>query len=396
MNGTQSEQSARLLDVTRLVSRLGRTLTGIDRVELAYLVELVGRDDPCFFLCRTSYGFVLLDRSGARELAKIAKIGVSDPPDFLSWVRRGLSPEQKRAQTWVRRHAIARSTFSHLGEMVAQHLPRKFDYFNVGHSNFNHKVIDQLKAAAEVRLNVMIHDTIPMDYPEVQRPESVEKHARLVRTVAEHADRIITISMASKQSLLPHLERVGRIPEIVVAHLGVPAPVPKYSEIPTDLDLSNTYFMVIGTIEPRKNHELLLEVWETLPSPKPNLVICGSRGWLNEGVFAMLDAKPEGIVEVSDLSDGALAALMHGCSGLLFPSFAEGFGIPPVEAAILGTPIVCSDIAVFREILGSTPVYHEVGDIYSWAETIKDLSVNKPKAAAMDPMPWSAHFEKVL
>ena len=392
----QSNETTRLLDVTRLVSRIGKTLTGIDRVELAYLHEFVARPDPCFLLCRTAYGFVLLGRGTGSELLRVAQTGISEPADFLSRLRRGLTPEQQRAQSWVRRRALARSNAAHLSEMIAQYLPGRFEYYNVGHTNFDTALVRQLKRVGQVRLNVLIHDTIPLDFPEVQRSESVQRHAKLVRSVSEHADRIITISESSRRYLLPHLERFGRIPEVVVAHLGIPAPTPKYSEIPEHLDLSGNYFVTVGTIEPRKNHELLLEVWDTLPAPKPRLFICGSRGWLNEGVFARLDQKPECVVEVADLSDGALAALVHGSIAMLFPSFAEGFGIPPVEAAIMGVPIVCSDIAVFKEILGSTPVYHEAGDIYSWSETIKDLLVNKAKVAPIDPMPWSAHFELVF
>jgi glycosyltransferase involved in cell wall biosynthesis len=99
------------------------------------------------------------------------------------------------------------------------------------------------------------------------------------------------------------------------------------------------------------------------------------------------------------LDDFSLAALVQGAQGLLFPSFAEGFGLPPVEAAALGVPILCNDLEVLREILGDIPVYVKVSDRYLWNKTVKELAIADPKTRKQEryiPTSWNHHFKVVL
>src|SRR5581483_8051415 len=116
------------------------------------------------------------------------------------------------------------------------------------------------------------------------------------------------------------------------------------------------YFVCVGTIEPRKNHLLLLNVWrrlaERLGAAAPRLVLVGQRGWENEQVIDMIERSPavRGLVEErNDLSDAAMAKLL---AGALAPSFGEGYGLPLVEALALGVPALASDIPAFREVAG--------------------------------------------
>ncbi|MGB8812877.1 MAG: glycosyltransferase, partial [Paracoccaceae bacterium] len=134
----------------------------------------------------------------------------------------------------------------------------------------------------------------------------------------------------------------------------------------------------------------------------PQLLIIGSRGWANEAVFARLDSVTPGgpVRELPGLSDGAVAALLDGAQALLFPSLAEGFGLPAVEAAALGVPVIASNLPVFRDILDDYPVYLDSGDSYSWMETITeklqaagDANLQRKKRAALG---WVAHFNAVL
>jgi glycosyltransferase involved in cell wall biosynthesis len=137
------------------------------------------------------------------------------------------------------------------------------------------------------------------------------------------------------------------------------------------------YFLMCGTIEPRKNHLLLLHVWrdlvDRLGDRSPKLVLVGKRGWENEQIHDLLDRSPplrRHVVEVSGLPTPSLKRLMLGARALLMPSFGEGYGLPVVEALAVGLPVIASDIPVFREIGGGRLTLIDPTDGPRWREAI--------------------------
>ena len=105
----------------------------------------------------------------------------------------------------------------------------------------------------------------------------------------------------------------------------------------------------------------------------PKLVLVGIRGWDNENVLDMLercDELEKTVVEAPRLSTPALRQLMAGCEAVLMPSFAEGFGLPVAEAVATGTPVIASDIDVFRTIDSSLVQRVDPLDGLGWLEAI--------------------------
>ncbi len=397
--------SARLLDLTRLVSRVGHgAMTGIDRVEAAYLRRLLAGSDPLFGLVRTALGFVLLDRAGVAALqARLSGQAEWGAPDLLSRLTHRNAPLRRRAESDLRRLALARAGQKGLGPVLLRHLPQGAVWLNVGHSNLAPEVFDAVHGAGG-RAQVLVHDMIPLIHPEYQRPGTVELFERRMRAVSHGADLVIYNSAASQRDAERYFGEWGRLPAGIVAHLGVDIPTPDKGALPTGLSLTPPYFVALGTIEPRKNHALLLDVWAELAreGPPPPLFILGNRGWNNDAVFARLDARPPGVVELNNLQDGAMAALLQNARALLFPSHAEGFGLPPCEAHALGTRVVASDLPVIREVLGNIPIYASPVDMYSWRKTIQALTAEtearqSSRPAAEPTLPtWDDHFNQVL
>ncbi len=372
-------------------------MTGIDRVEYAYLINLLTQDSPLFGLIRSGAGWLLLDATGCTGLGALVKSASLLPPaDLLSRLMHRGDPARAQAETAARKLAFASAARPGLARLLRR-LPKGSSYLNVGHANLTNRSLATLRQAG-LTITVMIHDTIPLDHPEFARPDTVAPFAARLAAVSAYANHIIHLTDAARRLTEGHLARLGRIPPGITASNGIDLP----ALCPTPLDLTSPYFVTLGTIEPRKNHALLLDVWDRLPSPQPRLFIIGNRGWADTALLARLDALPaDGPVQVMHgLSDGAVATILSGANALLSPSLAEGFGLPPVEAAARGTAVIATDLPVTREILGNMAVYLNPADIYSWVETIA-MQARQPRTTPANDPPWKAptwdaHFKKVL
>lgn len=384
---------ARLLDVTRLVSRLGKgPQTGIDRVEQAYLAEFLAQSPAVFGLVRTALGFLLLDREGLIALRdQSVDLGFADFASRLAWRK---DPARARAETGLRGLAVARCLPHRLAAMLRAKLPRGAIYFNTGHANLDQSTLRRI-AKATVGLVVLVHDTIPLDHPTLCRPDTPERFRQAMQAVSALADLVIFSTQDARRQAEVHFARFGRVPNAVVAPLGVvPAPPEPLTFTP-----SQPYFLCLGTIEPRKNHALLLDIWQELPQPVPQLYLAGTRGWASADLLERLDALPkDGPVQLlTGLRDGQISTLLSGARALLFPSLAEGFGIPAFEAAAQGTPLVLSDITVFQEIAPTSAILLDPTDIYVWRETIGYLAAHKHiYHTQINPPTWRGHFNLVF
>ncbi|MBY6121256.1 glycosyltransferase family 4 protein [Mameliella alba] len=384
----------RLLDLTRLVSRAGRPMTGVDRVEFAYLTHLL-QHGRLWGLVRSSLGYVLLDATGCAALRDRIAAGNWGEADRLSRIKRGLDPMRARAESDLRRICVARCLPLRLSAMLRRHLPRGLTYVNTGHTNLTDRVLSALRGI-DARVTVFIHDTIPLDVPQYQRPGTVGRFRHFLNRAAR-ADLLVCNSRQTERDLARHLA-AQHLPQTISAPLGLDLTEPAQAP---DGPWTAPYFVTLGTIEPRKNHALLLDLWDDIPDA--HLLICGSRGWENQAVFERLDAHPARVHELPGLDDGQVAALLAGSAGMLFPSFAEGYGLPPVEAVALGVPLLLNNLPIYREVLGDIPVYADVADTYLWHKEISRMAADhragrtRAEQAPRFALPtWEAHFKTVL
>jgi glycosyltransferase involved in cell wall biosynthesis len=388
------------LDLSRLLSRAGRgTPTGIDRVELAYAEHLIAsRASACFAAVTASGRLGLLKHNAGEQF--VAAIGAA-------W--RG-TRDQKRQDQQVRQIArqvrIAllagreRALVSRLRSAPAQPV-----YLLVSHHHLEKReLVARLKERSGARFICLIHDLIPIEFPEYAKPGQADHHLRRIETAAQLADALIVNSVVTGDALQPHLDRAGRSPPVLVAPFGADLPAASIDRGPP---FGRPYFVYVSTIEARKNHLLLLNLWRRLVSDlgerAPLLVLVGQRGWETENVVDMLDRCPavrDTVIEHNALPDAEMVRLLKGACAMLLPSFAEGFGFPLVEGLQLGTPALCSDIAALRETGGAVPEFLDPLDGPGWRSAILDYAAPRsPRRAAQlarlagwVPPRWDNHF----
>jgi glycosyltransferase involved in cell wall biosynthesis len=248
-----------------------------------------------------------------------------------------------------------------------------------------------LIARKDVQCVFFLHDLLPLDYPEFWWAGHEALFSKRVDTILRHATALITASNVVRDRAYRELKARGK-PAVPILSCALPSPIETIdaSSSATDPSLAECpYFVVLGTIEPRKNHSLLLNVWRSLAArggAVPKLVVVGTRGWENEQVVNMLERCPsisEHVWEVAGLSNAGIIRLLANARGLLMPSFAEGYGLPLVEALSLGTPVVASDIPVFHEVTQETASFCDSIDGLGWSRWISALSdLQTPEARA--------------
>lgn len=396
--------AARLLDLSRLVSRVGRgARSGIDRVEAAWLEVLLDRPEPLFALVRAAPGHVLLDRAGAAALrARLEGAQPWGPQDWLARLHLRQGPARRRAMADLRRLALGQSGARGLRRLLAAHLPPGTIWIATGHANLDPACFAAVQALPGGRAVVMLHDTIPLDAPHLSRPRPAAAFACRVALTGARADLVAYPSAVSRAAAEAHFAAAGRVPPGVVAPLAVRLAAP--GPLPPGLDPRRPIFLALGTVEPRKNHALLLDLWEGLarrlpPERLPLLVVVGAPGWNTAAVLARLAAPPPGVMHLPGPDDATVSALLRHARALLFPSLAEGFGLPPCEAAALGVPVLCSDLPVLREVLGDRACFLPPAGPQAWRRAILALADPASPPLRHRPRPpgdWRAHVAGVL
>jgi len=143
--------------------------------------------------------------------------------------------------------------------------------------------------------------------------------------------------------------------------------------------------LAVGTLEPRKNYEVLLDAMDKLsPAQSVSLLIVGKVGWSCQGVVQRIAQHPlrgTRIFHFDDADDGELLAAYRRADCLVCASWAEGFGLPVVEGLFHGLPVIASDIAVFREIGEDHCRYFPAGDASGLAQQILAVAREQPKRA---------------
>lgn len=389
-------------DMSHLIARLrADTGTGIDRIDLAFASHFFATSAQCEAV---RYGFGpprLIAGDWAAKFTRAAQrvwTRADNPQTEALWAWLESAPGEAARKPQLSRPsrgsapAWGRRLLSWTGYLVGsprRRVPEGAVYINVGYHRFEHpRFFSWLDKRPDVDGVFMIHDLLPLDYPEYFEPGEAQKFRTRIATALRYGRAFLVSTEAVRRRLQQEMAARGLEPRPIWAQ-RFPSPLADFATPAAPRRTRHPYFVVIGTIEPRKNHLLLLNIWRALArrtATPPRLVIVGARGWENEQVIDMLDrceTLAPHVTEVSQLGSSALAELIAGARAVLAPTYEEGYGLPVVEALAIGTPVIASDTPALRESSQGRACLLSPLDGEGWRHEIDRLAYDDSYRAAL-------------
>lgn len=232
---------------------------------------------------------------------------------------------------------------------------------------------------------VTIYDVGFLDHPEYTTEANRLACFEGTLNAMLFADKIVTISEYSKERLLHYFPMVSE-EKISVIYLGNRDTLIKEEEnrkYLKKLELEeNGFFLSVGTIEPRKNYHTLLKAYKIYKEINPEylkLCIAGGYGWLEEQFVEEIEqlGLKDDVIVTGYVSDNELANLYRYCFAFIYPTWYEGFGLPPLEAMNFKKPVIVSNVTSLPEVVGEAGILISPDNIEQIAESMKLLAENQ-------------------
>lgn len=254
------------------------------------------------------------------------------------------------------------------------HASRTLPLLDLFATDLFHATILTSRPPRNCLLTATVHDLTCWRIPEVHTPENVAADRLFGERVLKRAHGLIAVSENTRRDVI---EILGIAPErVVTIHSGV---APEFF-VPQDVAavrkryrLTKPYVLHVGTVEPRKNLDRLLDAWLTLPAgyrEAHDLVFVGPKGWSSEKTVARLEANA---VYLGYVPETELPALTQGAVMLAYPSLYEGFGFPVAQAMAAGVAVVTSCNSSLPEVAGPAAIYVDPLDVPGIAAGIRQL-----------------------
>jgi glycosyltransferase involved in cell wall biosynthesis len=401
-----------MFDISDLVYYIGHhsNLTGIQRVQSSIVLAILEYQ----IVPRQNLGFLSFD-ARARQWVSIGT-------GFLSNLLRDLVlPEQQRVVTFSADDAKygvlpgARpfdgsgaldngggSVLCLLGAAWVQQ-----DYF--------HRVL-ALKRRFGTRFVMTVHDMIPIYARETCDQDTARVFEEFMRRGLRHVDHILAVSENTAQDVrryLSTLQLTSALPITVTRNGSSFAEFLPKNMQPGEMttkDLPERFVLFVATIEGRKNHQFMLNIWRRMierGDNPPHLICVGRLGWKSSNFISMLvETNYLGgrVHLLRDISDADLRLLYDRCLFTVCPTFYEGWGLPVGEALAQGKICVCSDRSSIPEVAGDCGVYIDIDDLEGSLATIRDLIGDAKKRDQLEakirreyrPITWQSVAEKVV
>lgn len=274
-----------------------------------------------------------------------------------------------------------------LYKLISLVLPLPYRWFLGKRSDVTHFFNYIVPPFVRGKTVVTVHD---LTY--ITHPETMDRKTRIILKMTakrsmKRADKIIAVSQFTKSEIIKYL---GIAPEkIEVIYNAVDLTLYRDDFMPADIErvkekygIEGDYFFYLGTLEPRKNLERLINAYAVLLAKHkklPLMVIAGKKGWLYEKIFE--DVRQLNIEDKIIFTDYVptedAPILMNGAKAFLFPSLYEGYGMPVIEAMACGTPVLTSDCSSLPEVAEGCAVMIDPLSVESLTNGLEQLYLNE-------------------
>ncbi len=245
-----------------------------------------------------------------------------------------------------------------------------------------------LPASKKKKSVITIHDLIFLKFSQLYTSKNLLYMKRMAAFSANRADKIIADSESTKQDIIELLQIKEE--KIKVVYPGIeerfkPANKQEIALTSKKYNLPQNYILNIGTIEPRKNLNNLIDAYLNLDkeiTDKYRLVIIGNKGWKYEDIFSKLKTA-KGIFVIENVEDKDLPAIYSQASVFVYPSLYEGFGLPIIEAMACTAPVTCSNTSSMPEAAGNAAILFDPDNVKEIAASIKKILSDEKLSAKL-------------
>jgi glycosyltransferase involved in cell wall biosynthesis len=244
---------------------------------------------------------------------------------------------------------------------------------------------------SRARTITIIYDLSFITFNKFSNSKNAQLLIKQVPKSINNSDKIITISQSSKNEIIKKYNVDAKKIEIISPAVDHEEYYPKNTKeisiIKNKYNIKGEYILYTGTLEPRKNIVGILESYSMLLDEFKNeysLVLAGGKGWLDDEIENKLnELKDLNIVRTGYVEDDDLPALYSGATLFIYPSFYEGFGMPPLEAMACGTPVITSNNSSLPEVVGNAGIMVDAKDTRSLTKNIEKVLKSKKLQSEM-------------
>lgn len=255
-----------------------------------------------------------------------------------------------------------------------------------------------------------VHDMVYIRYPETMSEANYNIHRTNLQRSCINADVILTVSQNSRNEIAEFMN--VPLDKIQVAYPAVDRavfyPNKNYGLIREKYEISGSYILYLGTLEPRKNIISIIKAFKIISDRNKEimLVIAGEKGWQYDEVFRNVEDLhlQDKVIFTGYVPEEDICVLYSCALAFVFPSLYEGFGIPPLEAMACGTPVIVSEAASLREVVGDAGILVDPLDVeniaFEMERLINDSSLrtiySKKGVNQARDFSWEKSAKKVL